>query len=334
MFQKGDRVRFLNEVGEATVVRVLGNGLVEVEDGSGLVAPYPARELVQLGKKAEPKAVPPDQTRPQPSPVQETHPHTADVPKKQESLPELALVFRSENRQAPDTGDLELFFHNGSGYHMLVNIAAKEEQGLFSLFSGEVRAGETRSIRGIRRQDVDIFGITMVDCIFFKEADYRHREAFSAMLKLKATRFVRPGGYRYIQEVGGGMAMVVAVERPAAKAQESSGGITVRMTGSTPKRKPTEPVFDIEIDLHIEMLSADHRGMTDHEMLLCQLNHADREINRGLSGGLLSITFIHGIGKGRLRDEVRNLAEEYGLRWEEAPFRKYGPGATVVFLRR
>lgn len=327
----GEKVRFLNEVGEATVLRILPNGMVEVEDDYGLVTSHAARELVSLEKNAQ--AAPPETPRPaQPEATKPAAvPARTEVPS--EPLPEIALLFAAEEHAAPETGDLELFFHNGSEYHMLVNVAAKEEQGLFSLFRGEVRAGETQTMRPIRRQDVDIFGLTMVDCIFFKEADYAHREAFSATLKLKSTRFVKAGSYQQVAEIGRA-AIVVPIVRPAPKAAESSAGLSI-----SPARKPVPktrllPVFDVEIDLHIEMLASDHAGMTEHEKLLCQLKCADREINRGLANGLISVTFIHGIGKGRLRDEVRALAEEYGLRCEPGAFQKYGAGATVVFMSR
>jgi hypothetical protein len=327
----GEKVRFLNEVGEATVLRILPNGIVEVEDEYGLVTSHAARELISIEKSAEPETpIAPQPPRPEPK-----RPETAppSIQRTSEPLPEIALIFAAEGNAAPEASDLELFFHNGTEYHMLVNVAAKEERGLFSLFSGEVRAGETQAMRPIRRQDVDIFGLTMVDCIFFKEADYVHREAFSATLKLKSTRFVKAGSYQLVSEIGS-MAIVVPIVQPALKVADSAAGLSI-----SPMKKPAPktrllPVFDVEIDLHIEMLVTDHAGMSEHEMLLCQLKCADREINRGLANGLISVTFIHGIGKGRLRDEVRALAAEYGLRCEAGAFQKYGAGATVVFMSR
>ncbi|MCF8257525.1 MAG: DUF2027 domain-containing protein [Flavobacteriales bacterium] len=328
----GDRVRFLNHVGEATVIRILPNGQMEVEDEFGLVTTHAANELVGTGKRA---AVVPvsnpviDARTAQPEPVQQPPAARATA----EPLPELALVFLAEVGSEPTTCDFELFFHNGSDYHLLVNIAAKEDRGFFSLYSGEVRAGDARPIRGIRRQDVDIFSITMVDCIFFQDTDYQHREAFSATVRLKPTRFVKPSSFVMLASMDG-KAIVVPVERPAPKVTDASAGVTVR-TGTPPViAKRTMPVFDIEVDIHIEELTTEHRKWTPHEMLIYQRGHVQRHIERGLKDGLLSITFIHGIGKGRLRDEVLAMAAEYGLRCEAGAFHKYKGGATVVFMSR
>ncbi|MFM1931678.1 MAG: hypothetical protein RL226_981, partial [Bacteroidota bacterium] len=47
-FRPGDKVRFLNDVGEATVVQMISNVEVLVVDESGFDYPYPADELVKI----------------------------------------------------------------------------------------------------------------------------------------------------------------------------------------------------------------------------------------------------------------------------------------------
>lgn len=326
--QAGDRVRFLDHVGEAVIIRVLPGGRAVVEDEFGIEAEYELRELVPIARKAETPSVEKPAHISVPKPLPAKQPESRAV-EKEPDLPELALVFRLEEA----TGDMELHFRNGSAHHVLLHVGAKEDAGLFSVFRGEVREGEMRYLRSFRRQDVDIFGLTAVDCIFFRESDYQHREAFSALLKLKSTRFVKDGSFVRSPALGG-MVLVVTVERPKPQAL---GQLTDHFPRPVLKQvpKPKEaPVFDMEVDLHIEKLADDHRSMTDHEMLLCQLRCATGHIDRGMRSDLLSITFIHGVGSGRLRDEVRKLAAEYGLRCEEGDFRRYGAGATVVLMNR
>jgi hypothetical protein len=326
--QPGDRVRFLDHVGEAVVVRVLAGGRAVVEDELGIVAEYALRELVPIGGKAPQQSTRPvaQPIAPKPEPAKET---IARPMEKEGPLPELALVFRLE-----ENGDgVELHFRNGSEHDMLLHVGAKEETGLFSVFRGEVREGEMKYLRSFRRQDVDIFGLTAVDCIFYKESDYQHREAFSALLKLKSTRFVKEGSFARSNTLGG-MVLVVAVEPPKSRSAAQLTDHFPRPVIKPLSKKPEAPVFDIEVDLHIEKLVTDHGSLSDFEMLTCQLRCASDRIDRGLRSDLLSITFIHGVGSGRLRDEVRKLAAEYGLRCEEGDFRRYGAGATVVLMDR
>ncbi|MFP4019887.1 MAG: Smr/MutS family protein [Bacteroidales bacterium] len=48
------------------------------------------------------------------------------------------------------------------------------------------------------------------------------------------------------------------------------------------------------------------------------------------------MVFIHGVGNGRLRYELRkSLDKDYpDLDYQDASFQEYGYGATLVFLRK
>lgn len=328
----GDKVAFLDHVGTATVLRMLNDGRVEVEDEDGMSLQCARGELVPISTGGESTAQP----APRPVPVPLTPPQQAapakvqKQPQPSEPLPDLALVFLSENESAPEMGDIDLHFHNGSDYHMLVNIAAKEDKGFFSLFSGEVRSGEMRSIRPIRRQDVDIFSQTVVDCIFFKEAEYEPREAFSVTLKLKPVRFAKPGCFRSVDELGG-QAVVIPVERQRPQVTEAA--VTVMRPNVKPRPVKLPEKFEEEVDLHIEHLTDRHKGMANYEMLQMQLGHFERHLNHAIASNYVQIVFIHGVGTGRLRDEIRKRLSDYDLRFEDGSYLKYGFGATVVLLR-
>jgi hypothetical protein len=329
MFKVGDKVKFLNDVGEAVVVRVLSSTEVEVEDTHGLVAKYRSKELVPVaGESRAPVEAP--AAAPSPPPVQGTAAPLTSLPT--EKLPEIALIFLSGDPSEPERGDLDVYLSNNSDHHILFNVAAKEENGFFSLFHGEVKRGEMQHLRPIRRQDVDIFSQTMVDCIFFLESDYQHREAFSAKLKLKVTRFVRRENYRHLQSLGG-HALVVSVERPPDAVGQAA--LSVRPQVNVPVRSGHRslPRFEDEIDLHIEKLTADHRSLTNHEMLMMQIGHFHRHLDHAILNNYVQIVFIHGVGSGRLKEEIRRSLREHGHRFEDGPHHRYGVGATVVLLK-
>lgn len=331
MFRVGDKVRYLNEVGQATVRRIVSTAVVEVEDDFGIVHHHPVNQLVPADRDREaPSSVKTVAEKKTDSVLKVIEPiaSVAEVSK----LPELALAFLAENSQSPQVGDLDLYFINSSDYHMVVNIAAKEERGFFSLFCGEVRAGQTNHIRPIRRQDVDIFGVTMVDCIFYRDADYRHREAFSATLRIKVTRFVKAENFKAVPALGG-KAFIVPVERIGTPEHSAAASKAISASRQVASRSASLQVFDEEVDLHIEQITADFSSMSDHEMFSYQMAHFEKKLNFGLTHEFIQITFIHGVGTGRLRDAIRNMLREYNLRFEDGPFQKYGVGATLVHLR-
>ena len=92
-------------------------------------------------------------------------------------------------------------------------------------------------------------------------------------------------------------------------------------------------MFEEEVDLHLDQIlghEPDH--ITDHEKFLTQMRHFERRLNNALTHKYIEITFIHGVGTGRLKEAIRGELKEYGLSFSDGPFHKYGVGATVVQL--
>jgi len=99
------------------------------------------------------------------------------------------------------------------------------------------------------------------------------------------------------------------------------------------KRKEAADV--IEVDLHINELLDSTAGMSNGDMLQCQLDkfHAVIEENKNKKGQ--KIVFIHGKGEGVLRNELEKLLKtQYkAYYFQDASFREYGFGATMVTIK-
>ncbi len=86
-----------------------------------------------------------------------------------------------------------------------------------------------------------------------------------------------------------------------------------------------------EVDLHLNDILDTGREMTDHEKLLAQLKYFNKCMHAAIAHRIKKIIFIHGIGKGTLKQEIlRELRNYEKARNYEAPFKKYGFGAMVV----
>ncbi len=100
------------------------------------------------------------------------------------------------------------------------------------------------------------------------------------------------------------------------------------------KSKPHQKDIEIEVDLHIDELLDTHSGMNNTQILHIQLRHVKKELENAISSRAKKITFIHGVGIGRLKQELCSILSNYdGLRFQDAPYSKYGQGATEVILR-
>jgi dsDNA-specific endonuclease/ATPase MutS2 len=91
----------------------------------------------------------------------------------------------------------------------------------------------------------------------------------------------------------------------------------------------------MEVDLHLHELIDDERHLTDGEKLEHQLRYFERMLNTAIGTGKRKLIVIHGVGEGRLRDEVRKTLGFYDVvRFHDANPRHYGYGATEVEILR
>jgi dsDNA-specific endonuclease/ATPase MutS2 len=89
----------------------------------------------------------------------------------------------------------------------------------------------------------------------------------------------------------------------------------------------------MEVDLHIHMVSAESRNLSNHEMVLLQLSHFEKTLAEARRRRLSKVVYIHGIGKGRLRNEIRKrLRDRSNCEFEDGDYTRYGYGATEVRL--
>ena len=109
---------------------------------------------------------------------------------------------------------------------------------------------------------------------------------------------------------------------------------------TTPKPQP-QPKHGgkqdiIEVDLHINALLDDTRGMSNGEMLNYQLDKFREVMEQYKNKREQRIVFIHGKGDGVLRRAVLNeLKRKYpACKAQDASFQEYGFGATLVTIKQ
>ena len=92
--------------------------------------------------------------------------------------------------------------------------------------------------------------------------------------------------------------------------------------------------FPTECDLHIEKLRPGADTLPPQEILHLQLRAAERYLDRAIQLGVPRVFIIHGIGKGRLKQDVHRLlnANSQVVRFVNEHHPRYGWGATEVFL--
>ena len=92
--------------------------------------------------------------------------------------------------------------------------------------------------------------------------------------------------------------------------------------------------FKNEIDLHIENLISSTASMDNAQIIRIQLQHFENFLSKAIRLGVSPVFVIHGIGKGRLKQEIaKRLIQNPLVRSYKNEYHpKYGWGATEIIL--
>jgi len=117
----------------------------------------------------------------------------------------------------------------------------------------------------------------------------------------------------------------------SADAKESDA----KSSGGRKAGRRQKYVAPMEVDLHIEKLVPSVHGLNTMDILNYQLDAARGQLEFALRKRIQRIVFIHGVGQGVLKQELRTLFRRYdGLEVKDADPRKYGMGATEVYVKQ
>lgn len=89
----------------------------------------------------------------------------------------------------------------------------------------------------------------------------------------------------------------------------------------------------MEVDLHVHQITNSEKGMNSHDKLNLQLETAKRQLEFAIRKRIQKVVFIHGVGEGVLKEELKYLFGRYeNVKYYDADYQKYGLGATEVYI--
>jgi hypothetical protein len=341
----GDKVRFLNAVGGGVVKSVINKTMVNVEDYDGFEVPTLISELVvvddSLSMNAEKRFA-----RIRANEKKEEQPEIKEQPKAEpkyiagKDSPDCYLAFVPQNEANPVDGELKVYLVNNSNNFVLYNYSHLKNKVYRSVESGKMNPNSKRYLESFTRMDLNELPDFQFQLVFFLEESPKLESPVVKNLRLNPVKFYRQNSYektRYFAQ----NAIVISLletelETEVAKLTETEVAKVVQEKDE-PKvvvKRTVSPEL-VEIDLHIHELLEDTRGLSNHEMLEVQLGRFRNELETAIGNGTKRIVFIHGIGNGTLKQELRQeLSTKYKKYYfQDASFKEYGYGATMVILR-
>ncbi|MEM1256973.1 MAG: Smr/MutS family protein [Bacteroidota bacterium] len=125
--------------------------------------------------------------------------------------------------------------------------------------------------------------------------------------------------------------MAITVSNYEAYQVKKEKEIPKRKNRQVPKVKERN-MPKMEVDLHIHQLTKSTKGMTNFDMLNLQLDTAKRQLEFAIGKRIQRVVFIHGVGEGVLKEELKYLFKKYPVDFYDAEYQKYGLGATEVYI--
>jgi hypothetical protein len=338
-FQSGDKVSFINEKLEGIVQKSLPANLYRVEIEDGFTLDVNENEIV----------------------LQQAFLRRTASPEKQsiskEIIPELSAVFKDTKGFQMVILPLAQQVLNGKLQCWLINHTAAEQLYAVTVYKGKseelLKHGlllneEAVLITEYTREEYlesPRFRIRWIECQNGKIPAHSNRVVTTEFPSLVQIHPKLPSPYCFAGLYPLNAEDVLMNESPDLEMlTEKFGKITVKAADKNPgksgitsgdksvyKRYGLNPSL-LEIDLHIEELADDPSGIPAADMLALQLGSFRRALDKALLARQSELTVIHGVGNGRLKAAIRKELNEQGLRFEDAPYEKYGSGATRIIL--
>lgn len=339
-FKIGDKVRFLNEKGEGTVSKIINKTTVGIAIEDGFEIPYTVSELVLIndGLKPEP---------PVKNPVSQVVPieiklKTAVNKQEQEGI---YVAFSPEKINDITHSDINVWLINNSEYQLMFTYSLFQNGSFNTLETGAAKAYESLLIETIDRKELSDFSTFKIEALFFNENEHAHQAPVSEMVKLKPIKLYKENAFTsnsFITE----KALIMPVFFINDSFEENNFQTKIDLTkilfqkqthsDFSKKSKPhasNNPAYEMEINLHIEELMDNYKGMSNAEIILVQLKHFQSALDTAINEHYRKLVIIHGVGNGRLKQEVHKILSSYkNLQYYDASYSKYGFGATEISI--
>lgn len=323
----GDKVRFLNEVGEGVITRFKDKETVFVEMKDGFEIPYLCKHLVPIHTELI------------------LNPEVENIEMELETILSDSIYFIIEpDHELPAlVSDYKFYLFNSSSYNVSFSYSVKDDEYFQTLKHGELGSYQKIFLKQVKKNFFKEYVYHKVECLFFKNMHYKSQIPLAEILYIndkimsqstliQHNEFKFPV-YAYILKEN--FLDKEVIER--AFNVEDLMRLKAIKEFKQPQKKSIakQKIKDLtkEIDLHIEELVDLKSGLTNSEILSIQLERFEKEIQYCLSNGIKKLIVIHGVGNGKLKQEIISVLKTIDdISYYDASYKNYGYGATEIMI--
>ncbi len=335
-FRIGDKVRFLNEKGEGVISGIINISTVKVSIDDFEI-PYLTSELILIQDKetervTDKKDVPP---------IVKSNSITGESADN-EVREGIYIALSPEKSNDIQNSNMNVWFINQTPYQTLFTFSILKNRKSVTLEAGSCKAFESILIETIDKKNIEQLSNLKIDVLFFDDKEHSYQFPVSEIKKLKIVKLYKENAFEendFISE----KAYILTISHLNSEDEQTislpNTDLTKLMfqkktiTETQKKSKPHANFNEMEIDIHIEELLEDYNHLSNSDIIKIQLKHFQNALDIAIAERYRKLIVIHGVGKLRLKQEVRNLLSAYdSVQFYDASYAKYGFGATEILI--
>lgn len=335
----GDRVRLMHDNLEGIIVKV-GHNIAEVEIEAGFIIPVAINEIVPIAKEEQHYFEKTDKYLSKGRNINKKS-KAAKATNTDLSVLQayrgIYIAFVAVNDRL-----FQLYLINATDWTLPYAVSKEQAGKHMGVSAGILRAHTYLPIEQLAANAFESWGTYYFQLIPFYEGHYTFVQPLVQQLHFRASSFFRSAQIAPLLEQ---KAYVFQLDKdfnyqsPTHKASVSID--TAQLSSKLlDKEKVAEDKIVLEapsceVDLHIEKLLPSHKGMDAGSIMSYQLEIFERKLDAAIACGMSEITFIHGVGSGRLRQAIHKRLSQHPqvAYFQDAKKEKFGYGATFVKLK-
>lgn len=322
----GDKVRFLNEVGEGVVSRIKDKFTVYVEMNDGFEIPISSNQLVPIYTEL----------------IIDKNSENIELNSDSNLNDAIYFVIEPDHELPSLINDYKIYIFNSSSFNLLFSYSIKELDHFQTIKHGEVGAYQKIFLRNIKINYFIEYNYHKFECLLFKNTFFKAQTPISEVIfinqsLLSNVKTIKHDQFKYpvfAFLLKDNFIDIIKVEQDLSLVDiEKLKGIKefTSLSKTSKSNKEYLKTLEKEVDLHINELIDKTKGLSNFEMLNIQLERFEKELDMALSKQYKKIIFIHGVGNGRLKQEIISILKiTNGLSFHDASYKEYGYGATQV----
>ncbi len=322
----GDKVRFLNETGDGIVSRIKDKQTVFVEMQDGFEIPYLVSQLVPIHTEL----------------IIDKNADNIELNPDDQTNDAIYLIIEPDHELLSLVNDYKIYLFNASSYNILFSYSIKDENYFQTLKHGELGAFQKIILKQVKMPFFKEYSYHKIECLFYKNTHFKTQLPLAEIVNvspksLAESKLLKHDEFKFpvyafllkeeflVQEnIDQELSLIDIAKLKSVKEFNSR----VRISKSN---KDYLKLLEKEVDLHITELIENPEGLSNFEMLNIQLEKFENELDDAIYKNMKKIIFIHGVGNGRLKQEiVSRLNKTKGVTFHDASYKDYGFGATQV----